>query len=366
MATQFHEDTLSQEIVRLRKRLRELPPFVQDFFRGIADTTSMLTRIGYAYDLKIFFVFLSEERLEMDGKPVREFSLEDLKKISVDTIEEFMEYLGYYVRNEQNKTYVFQNDESGKSRKLAAVRSFLDYYYRKRAIDSNPAMLVDFPKMHDKLIIRLEPDEVAQLLEEVESGAHLSKWQQNFHKHTKIRDTAILSLMLGTGMRVSECVGIDIEHVDFTQNGVKVLRKGGDEAVLYFGEEVEMALKEYIEMRTQISPLKKDNHALFLSMQRKRIGVRAVENLVKKYAKLVNALKNISPHKLRSTYGTQLYQETGDIYLVADVLGHADVNTTRRHYAHMSEARRKSAAQHVHLRNSTSHHETCGQEDVEP
>mgnify|MGYP000822192579 CR=1 FL=1 len=85
-------------------------------------------------------------------------------------------------------------------------------------------------------------------------------------------------------------------------------------------------------------------------MQNKRISVRAVEKLVKKYASKVTSLKKITPHKLRSTYGTALYQETGDIYLVADVLGHRDVNTTKKHYAAMDDARRRKAATAVHLR----------------
>ena len=85
-------------------------------------------------------------------------------------------------------------------------------------------------------------------------------------------------------------------------------------------------------------------------MQKKRIGVRSVEKLVKKYAKLVTTIKNITPHKLRSTFGTNLYQETGDIYLVAEVLGHKDVNTTRRQYAAQADARRRQAAKMVQLR----------------
>ena len=85
-------------------------------------------------------------------------------------------------------------------------------------------------------------------------------------------------------------------------------------------------------------------------MQNKRITVRSVENLVKKYSSLVTSLKKITPHKLRSTYGTNLYQETGDIYLVADVLGHKDVNTTRKHYAAMQDYNKRKAAKTVKLR----------------
>ena len=84
-------------------------------------------------------------------------------------------------------------------------------------------------------------------------------------------------------------------------------------------------------------------------MQNRRLTVRSVENLVKKYTSRVTTVKKITPHKLRSTYGTTLYQETGDIYLVADVLGHTSVDTTRKHSAGMTDKRRRTAAEHVHL-----------------
>ena len=169
--------------------------------------------------------------------------------------------------------------------------------------------------------------------------------------------TFFRALLLGTGIRVSECVGLDIEDVDFKNNGIKVLRKGGNEMFVYFGDEVAEALKKYIEVRAGITPVAGHEHALFYSAQRKRINVKTVENLVKKYASQVTTTKKITPHKLRSTYGTTLYQETGDIYLVADVLGHKDVNTTKKHYAAMDDARRRQAATAVRLRESMPEHE---------
>lgn len=147
------------------------------------------------------------------------------------------------------------------------------------------------PKLHDKEIIRLDPDEVAILLDTVETGEKLTKKQLQYHEKNKLRDIALLTLMLGTGIRVSECVGIDISDVNFKNNGVKIRRKGGYEAVIYFGEEVKLALFDYLEQRSNITPVEGHENALFLSMQNKRITVRAVENLVKKYASVVTTLK---------------------------------------------------------------------------
>ncbi len=236
--------------------------------------------------------------------------------------------------------------------KMSALRSFYGYFFKRQVISKNPTLLVDMPKLHDKAIIRLDTDEVAMLLDYIEHGcSELTGQRKVYYEKTKNRDFAIIILLLGTGIRVSECVGLDIQDVDFKNNGIKVVRKGGNEMVVYFGEEVENALKTYLyTTRKSVNPLPGHENALFLSTQRRRIGVQAVENMVKKYAREVTPNKKITPHKLRSTYGTTLYKETGDIYLVADVLGHKDVNTTKKHYAAIDENRRRLAAGAVKLR----------------
>ncbi len=352
MAAGYHDEMRVKQTLKLRELLLELPPFLAEYFRGLSDLSSARTRTGYAYDLKIYFGFLSSECLAFGGKPMREFTLDDLAKTTSEDIESFMEYLTYYIRREEDgEENILQNESRGKSRKLAAVRTMYRYFYKKGKLAANPAELVDFPKLHERPITVLEADEVARLLDEVDSGEHLSPQQKHFHHITKVRDAALITLLLGTGMRVSECVGLDLKHIDFSVNGLLVTRKGGDDVILYFGDEVEKALKKYIALRENISPLSGHEGALFLSIQNRRITDRAVQNLVKKYASLITKLKNISPHKLRSTFGTQLYRETRDIYLVANVLGHADVNTTRRHYAKADDDQRRRAANAVRLRD---------------
>ena len=235
---------------------------------------------------------------------------------------------------------------------MSELRSFYGYFFKRQIITKNPTLLVDMPKLHEKAIVRLDTDEVASLLDFVEHGGdELTGQKKVYYEKTKNRDLAIITLLLGTGIRVSECVGLDLQDVDFKNNGIKVTRKGGNEMVVYFGEDVETALKKYLyTTRKTTVPLAGHENALFLSTQRKRMGVQAVENMVKKYARQVTPNKKITPHKLRSTYGTALYKETGDIYLVADVLGHKDVNTTKKHYAAIDENRRRQAAGAVKLR----------------
>lgn len=342
----YHDAQNKQNILKLRAVLDTLPPFCQEFFRGIADTTSTRTRLAYAYDVRVFFEFLHETNSVCAKMDIRDFPITLLNQVTRQDIEEYLSYVSYYEKEGKEIT----NTERGKARKLSSLRSFYNYYFQNERIEKNTAELVPVPKLHEKTIIRLEPNEVATLLDQVENGTKLTKKEMAYHEKTKVRDVALLTLLLGTGIRVSECVGLDLNDVDFENNGIKIRRKGGYEAVVYFGEEVESALREYLEQRKHIIPEAGHENALFLSMQNRRMAVRSIENLVKKYASRVTTLKKITPHKLRSTYGTSLYRETGDIYLVADVLGHKDVNTTRKHYASMEEERRRSAANVVRLR----------------
>ncbi len=347
----YHEQLSIENTLKLRELLKRLPPYVTEYFRAIEPTTSTKTRISYAYDLIVFFRFLVDNNPVYHNYKPKDFKVSDLDLLQAVDLEEYMEYLKVY--QDENENFI-SNGERGLKRKMSALRSFYLYFYKREMIKTNPTLLVDMPKLHDKEIIRLDPDETALLLDFIEKGGeNLTGQQKVYYEKTKQRDLAIVTLLLGTGIRVSECVGLDLEDVDFRNYGIKVVRKGGSEMIIYFGDEVANALMDYIEGdRQAVTPVAGHEHALFLSTQRKRIGVRAVENLVKKYAKQVTPLKKITPHKLRSTYGTSLYQETGDIYLVADVLGHKDVNTTKKHYASVGDSRRRSAAKHVKLRES--------------
>ena len=343
----YHEQTDVENTLRLRDVLKTLPPFCRDFFRAIEPRTTTKTRISYAYDIRIFFQFLLEQNPAFKDWSIDAFTVDVLDQLTAVDLEEYEEYLKVYQAGDKTET----NGERGLKRKMSSLRSFYAYYFKREMIHTNPTVLVDVPKIHQKSIIRLEADEVALLLDYIEHGGdELTGQKKVYYEKTKDRDLALVTLLLGTGVRVSECVCLDIEDVDFKNNGIKVTRKGGNEMVVYFGPEVEKALKNYLEVRKNIIPVEGHEHALFYSTQRKRIGVQAVENLVKKYARQVTTTKKITPHKLRSTYGTALYQETGDIYLVADVLGHKDVNTTKKHYAALDDSRRRQAATAVKLR----------------
>ena len=338
--------------MRLREIRDTLPEFCDEFFVGVEPQTTVLTRLGYAYDLRIFFDYLVKRVRAFKGMSADEITLPDLEKVTVTHLENYMEYLSIYEFDGKE----FTNGDRGKARKISTVRSFFKYFFNKDKLSSNVAAKISLPKQREKEIVRLERHEIEKILNAAEEGEGMSAHQRKILLNTRARDVAILSLLLGTGIRVSECVGLNVKDIDFESNAFTVTRKGGSRAILYFNDDVKEALQYYVEgeRKALLSRTEKlvigDEDALFLSLQVKRICVRAVEKLVKKYAEVAAALKRISPHKLRSTYGTELYRATGDIYMVADVLGHRDVNTTKKHYAAIEQDHRRIAAKAVTLR----------------
>lgn len=347
MATSnYYKNRDAENLGKLRALLKLLPPFCTRYFTAISSNTSALTRLNYATDLRVFFHFLTSECAEFEHLFPVDLTITDLNRITADQIAAYIAYTEAYELDGKRHT----NGEKGKARKLSSVRALLAYFFEASEINANVAQKVRQPKIHQKEIVRLERDEMETLLDDAETGDKMSPTQAAFHEKTRERDVAILTLLLGTGIRVSELVGLNVEDIDFSSNAFTVTRKGGNRVILYFSAEVAEALREYIGIRHENTAIPEDEHALFISLQNRRITVRAVQNLVKKYSTTAVPMKNISPHKLRSTYGTNLYRETKDIYIVAEVLGHKDVNTTKKHYAAISEDIRKNAADKVSLR----------------
>ncbi len=154
-----------------------------------------------------------------------------------------------------------------------------------------------------------------------------------------------MTLFLNTGIRVSECAGLDLTDINFKDNKIEIVRKGGGKDYLYLNEDIRNTLIDYLEHERDALLNGVEDPALFISLKQRRLSVRSIQHMVEKYGKNTGLSEKLTPHKLRRTYGTTLYNNTGDIYMVADVLGHKDINTTVKHYAAIDEEHKRKAAQ---------------------
>lgn len=347
----YHKEQDIRRIKKIREIIgTQLPFCAREFFTGIEPRTTTQTRLNYARDLDMFFDFLSKAILY---KEKREITLEDLDTLTVDVFEAYLAELSCFEYNGQ----IITNSTASKARKHATVRSFFKYFYNKDKLSANVPAKIPLPRIKEKPIIRLNKNEVSELLDKTENLdiKTMTKRQKSYNENLVIRDVAILTLFLGTGIRISECVGLNLSDFDFANKVFKVTRKGGNQSFIYFTDEVAYALADYIAIRDTVFDIKEEaQDALFISTRGTRLGVRAIENIVKKYSSGVVPIKNISPHKLRSTFGTQLYHNTRDIFVVAEVLGHSDVNTTKKYYADISEEIKREAAKSINLRDDTN------------
>jgi len=337
----YHEDTKNHDIEKIRTITSNMPPYISQYIRSIQFRTTSKTRLEYVIDIRNFFEYLI---MENTSASLKDISLEMLNNITKNNIEEYLDYLQHYEKNGKE----YKNDTVSIKRKLIALRRFFGYLFTNDMISANVIDKIDIPKVRDKEIIRMNRDEMDDFLNQVEYGNFKSSRQNAYHEKQKVRDLAITTLLLSTGIRVSECVGLNLEDVNMRESSLRIIRKGGKEATVYFSDEAAAYLQEYIEERSLLE-LENEN-ALFLSSRKQRISVRTIETLVKKYAIAAVPNKHITPHKLRSTFGTALYEETSDIYLVSEALGHEDVSTTKKHYANLTNSRKYANRDKVILR----------------
>lgn len=307
-------------------------PAVIDYINSIRFSTAPRTRYEYLLNIKQFLTYLDES-----GFKFKEIS--DLSKLKARDFNNYLVYISQYKVGDVER----RNSVVSIRRKITALRRFFDYLYKSELVSTVEIHKVEMPKLPKrKPIVYMTHDESTDFLNSVESGANLSDRAKVFHDKLRDRDLAIIYLMLSTGIRISECIELDTTDIDMDESSVLVTRKGGNQDIVYFSDEASGYIQAYLETRLNDEKIPESEKALFLSQQNKRISIRAVQKLVQKYASSSVPLKHITPHKLRSTFGTNLYQETVDIYAVAESLGHSDVNTTKEHYAHMSEEHKRN------------------------
>lgn len=340
----YYKEKNKKQIAKLRILENELPPYAASYLNDKELSSQINTVVAYAYDLKTFFQFLVEMNPLLNKKIIKDIPIEFLENLSFEDINEYQRYLRY----SYNTKTKHNNDDRGIARRMAALRGFFSFLLIHNYIKSDPTVgAAKRSKMPNKDIIRLNNEEVYSLIDTVsKTNIKGSNLQIKKSMKTQLRDTAIITLLLHTGIRVSECVGLDMNDINFKNMTINIVRKGGSSSHLYFDEETKRALFDYIknERSVLLGTQKSDEVALFISMKKSRMSVSAIERMVKKYAAFATPNKKISPHKMRSTFGTALYKDTSDIRLVSDVLGHKDINTTARHYAAIDEEHRQIAA----------------------
>lgn len=329
------------KLLELRKLL---PVYTYEFLDSRA-ARNPNTAVSYAYDLLTFFTYLKEFNPKVSSYNIPDIPIEILDQLTFMDINEYQKYL-----SAQDVSIIgshdLQNNVSGIARKMSALRSFYKYQCEHLLMTNDPTVGANKQsrKDDDHVITRLTPSEVDTFLTIIKNSEVGSVRQQKMLQNTRYRDYAILTLLLRTGIRVSECVSLDLSDLNFNENSMCVVRKGRKEHILYFDQVTKDALNDYIELERPHYIDSPNEKALFMSTRKTRMAVRSVQEMVGKYAKVAVSNKKISPHKMRSTYGTALYNKTGDIRLVADVLGHSDINTTAKHYAASEDAHRRMAA----------------------
>lgn len=326
----YNDEKIKNYTEKLNKLIATLPPLCRTFFIGIENRTSVRTRIAYAYDLKLFFHYLTKVSMFCE-----EIDYPVFDALSATDIEEYLHWLSGY---EIDGVY-YSNNENAKARKLSSLKSFYKYNLKKGYVKTSPMFAVENIKIHDKEILKLDTDEKRNLMDVVSTGSGLTKKQMESFDKNRLRNYAIIETFLETGMRISELNGIDIDDIDFRDHKINIIRKGGNYAAIYMSDKNEETIKDYIELYRKVYA-RDDEKALFITSSGRRMAVRSIEAMIKKFATCA-ALPQITPHKLRSTYGTDLYNATGDISLVAENLGHKSVNTTRSRYSGVSDDRKK-------------------------
>lgn len=336
----FYKEKSAKNIEQMEEIIEDFPQYAKAFCRDQAVRGhSSNTSLGYARDVRCFLTFLLRANPSFKDRPISSIPISYLECLSYFDLQEYLADIQTYT---DFKGRTFESSEKTIARKVTVVKQFYDFLQNKAGlIKTNPASGLSIPKLHKKNVVYLEAEEARKLLYAVESGYYLTDREKKHSEHTRLRDTAVIYLLLHSGIRVSECVGIDIKDLDLKNHRVRLTRKGGDENWGYFNKETAEKIKLYIDVERKEES--GSEGALFLSRLGKRLTVRSVQKLVKKYTRGLGLNKEITPHKMRSTCGTNLYRETRDIYLVADMLGHSGLGSVQK-YVEAGVEKRKTAA----------------------
>ena len=324
---------------KLHELQQQLPVYMKPYLSHIELSKRVRTAIAYTRDLITFMKYIQEVNPLYENTSIRDIPFECMESLTYDDINYFLQYL-----KQNNGTNVHYNAENALNRMMCTLRGYFGFEVAREHLVKNPMLGAAKPMPpKEKPIERLRPDQVNRLLQGIEASESGSERSRAFTVRTQLRDTAIATLLLNTGIRVSECVGLDLKDINFDEMSVCVVRKGGRIEYVYMNEETAKAVRDYIEIERPAFVTSPNEPALFLSNRKQRMAVRSIQTMLEKYGRAVLNQENLHPHTLRKTYGTMLYEATSDIGLVSETLGHKSVDTTRKHYADISEKHKRIA-----------------------
>ncbi|WP_042353515.1 tyrosine recombinase XerS [Bacillus rubiinfantis] len=330
-----------QNFRKLQALLDELPWYVEEYINHKLRKLSTASLFNYCHDYKIFFNWMIREQLWY-GRRIKDIPLERLEQLTVLEIESFLNYLHYELHNKELTV----------NRKLSALKSLFNYLQNiaetpnlQPYLNRNVMAKIEFNEIKESMETRANKMEGKILLGDEYEQFRLfvargygelfkeNKKISNFYQLNKERDTAIISLILGSGLRLSELIGLDLNDIDFSKYRARVIRKGNKEQFVYFSQIAMDDLREYLAIRTAKYQVDKQNKALFVAAamgpkgKTRRLTARSVEKLVEKYATAFGK-PALSVHKLRHSFATRYHAEINDVPKLRRQLGHSSIQTT--------------------------------------
>ena len=336
-------------IERCIKVENKLPKFMKDYFIYLKGSVAVSTRVAYLEDIYFFCSYLVETKEITKADKVCDITVEEFNQIKARDINIFLgDYCSRYYKQTDKNTLIFENNNRALARKKSTISTLFKFLFRNEQIDNNITdgfNPIKLPKPQPDAIKRLEIDEVAKMLEAVETGAGLTEKEKVYWRKTKLRDKAILALFVTYGLRLNELRELNISSFNFSRGEFKIFRKRSKEVLMPINQTCEMVVRDYILNERPQSEMLSDEYkdALFLSLQNKRMDPKAIRQLVKKYTSIsmeTSRANGYSPHKLRATAATSLIQNGFSIYDVQNLLDHDNVTTTQLYAAHKKNVKR--------------------------
>ncbi|WP_073123935.1 tyrosine-type recombinase/integrase [Asaccharospora irregularis] len=342
----IRDNTLIERCINIENKL---PKFMKDYFIYLKGSVAVSTRLAYLEDIHFFCSYLVESQELTNASDIKDITQSEFDRISARDVNLFLgDYCSRYYRQTDKNTLIFENNNRALARKKSSISTLFKFLFRNEQIKNNITdgfNPIKLPKPQPDAIKRLEIDEVAKMLDAVDTGEGLTEKEKVYWKKTKLRDKAILALFVTYGLRLNELRELNISSFNFSRGEFKIYRKRGKEVLMPINHTCESVIKDYIlNERPQSELLEEDvRDALFLSLQKKRLTPKAIRSLVKKYTSIsmeTSRESGYSPHKLRATAATSLIQTGFSIYDVQNLLDHDNVTTTQLYAAHKKNVKR--------------------------